>query len=87
MRKTSTHKSQSLRDTIKKEYRFDYSRAKPNRFAKEMSNSAVVVILEPDVAARFKSSEAVNAFLRSVIDALPESNRAGSRQKAESSRR
>jgi hypothetical protein len=56
-----------------KEYRFDYRRAKPNRFAEKMAEGVVVVILEPDVAAVFKSSEAVNALLRSVIAAMPES--------------
>jgi hypothetical protein len=70
----STHKKhQTLRETMRKEYRFDYRRAKPNRFAEKMSEGVVVVILEPDVAAVFKSSEAVNALLRSVIAALPES--------------
>ena len=74
MRKTSTRKKPSpLRDTMRKEYRFDYRRAKPNRFAEKMSEGVVVVVLEPDVAAVFKSSEAVNTFLRSVIAALPES--------------
>jgi hypothetical protein len=74
MRKMSTHKKhQTLRETMRKEYRFDYRRAKPNRFAEKMSEGVVVVILEPDVAAVFKSSEAVNALLRSVIAALPES--------------
>jgi hypothetical protein len=74
MSKMSTHKKhQPLRDTMRKEYRFDYRRAKPNRFAEKMSDGAVVVILEPDVAAVFKSSEAVNALLRSVIAAMPES--------------
>jgi hypothetical protein len=74
MRKISTHKKQQpLRGTMRKEYRFDYRRAKPNRFAEKMSEGVVVVILEPDVAAVFKSSEAVNAFLRSVIAAMPES--------------
>jgi hypothetical protein len=58
---------------MRKEYRFDYRRAKPNRFAEKMSEGVVVVILEPDVAAVFKSSEAVNALLRSVIAAMPES--------------
>jgi hypothetical protein len=58
---------------MRKEYRFDYRRAKPNRFAEKMSKGVVVVVLEPDVAAVFKSSEAVNALLRSVIAALPES--------------
>ena len=82
MRKTpTTHKkAHSLRDTMRKEYRFDYGRAKPNRFAKQMSKGAVAVILEPDVAARFQSSEAVNALLRSVIAALPESKQAGGTQ-------
>ena len=74
MSKMSTHKKhQPLRDTMRKEYRFDYRRAKPNRFAEKMSDGAVVVILEPDVAAVFKSSEAVNSLLRSVIAAMPES--------------
>jgi len=74
MRKMSTRKKhQPLRDTMPKEYRFDYRRAKPNRFAEKMAEGVVVVILEPDVAAVFKSSEAVNALLRSVIAAMPES--------------
>jgi len=74
MRRTSTsRKHQPLRNTMRKEYRFDYRRAKPNRFAEKMSEGVVVVILEPDVAAVFKSSEAVNALLRSVIAAMPES--------------
>ena len=74
MRKISTSKKhQTLRDTMRKEYRFDYRRAKPNRFAEKMSKGVVTVVLEPDVAAVFKSSEAVNALLRSVIAALPES--------------
>jgi hypothetical protein len=57
---------------MRKESRFDYRRAMPNRFAENMSKDAIVVVLEPDVAAVFKSSEAVNALLRSVIAALPE---------------
>jgi hypothetical protein len=66
-------KQQPLCDTMRKEYRFDYRRAKPNRFAEKMSEGVVVVVLEPDVAAVFKSSEAVNTLLRSVIAAMPES--------------
>ena len=74
MRKISTHKKhQPLRDTMRKEYRFDYRRAKPNRFAEKVGQGVVVVTLEPDVAAVFKSSEAVNTLLRSVIAAMPES--------------
>jgi hypothetical protein len=37
-----------------------------------MSGGAVAVILEPDVAEVFSSSESVNQLLRSVIAALPE---------------
>jgi hypothetical protein len=36
---------------MRKEYRFDYGRAKPNRFAGKISRDAVAVVLEPDVAA------------------------------------
>jgi hypothetical protein len=57
---------------MRKEYRLDHKRSKPNRFAEMMSPGVVAVILEPDVAAVFKSSEAVNAILRSVIAAVPE---------------
>lgn len=53
------------------EYRFDYAKARSNRFADRMKNGAVAVILDPDVAAVFGSSKAVNTFLRSVIATLP----------------
>lgn len=74
MKKTSVRKKSKIeRDSTRAQYRFDYSKAKPNRFAAKMSKCTVAVVLEPDVAAVFKSSEAVNVFLRSVISALPES--------------
>jgi hypothetical protein len=57
---------------MRKEYRLDYSRAKPNRFAEKFANDSVAVILEPDVAARFKSSKTVNAALRSLLSAMPD---------------
>ncbi len=53
------------------EYRFDYAKARPNRFADHMKNGVVVVILDPDVAAEFGSSKTVNSFLCSVIATLP----------------
>jgi hypothetical protein len=56
------------RDTLRKEYTFDYSKAKPNRFAAELKGTKTVV-LQPDVAKVFKSSEAVNDLLRSAIAA------------------
>ena len=72
MRKTSAPKKPPVsRNAMRGQYRFDYSKAKPYRFAAEMSEGVIAVVLEPDVAAVFKSSEAVNAFLRSVISAMP----------------
>jgi hypothetical protein len=64
--------SWKLQDTLRPGYRFDYAHSKPNRFAAKMSEGAVAVVLEPDVAAVFKSSRAVNTLLRSVISAMPE---------------
>jgi len=36
-----------------------------------MKGSTVAVVLDPDVASVFQTSEAVNSLLRSVILALP----------------
>ena len=49
---------------MKSEYRFDYSKARPNRFAEEYNRSKRTVILDADVAEDFPSSEAVNEALR-----------------------
>jgi hypothetical protein len=72
MRKTSVRKKlQVLPEDMRREYRFDYKKAKPNRFAAQMGAGTIAVVLDPDVAAVFKSSESVNALLRSIISALP----------------
>ncbi len=60
---------------MRREYRFDYRKARPNRFAAKMHEKTIVVVLDPDVANVFDSSESVNAFLRSVISALPHPRR------------
>jgi len=59
-------------DELRPHYDFDYSKAKPNRFASRFSEGAVAVVLEPDVANVFRSSDAVNNFLRSAISAMPD---------------
>ena len=46
------------------EYRFDYSKARPNRFAKKYHEMKRTVILDEDVAEDFPNSEAVNEALR-----------------------
>ena len=73
MKKTSATKPRKAKhDTMRPEYHFDYRKAKPNRFAARMSGGAVTVVLDPDVAAVFHSSDAVNSLLRSIISAMPE---------------
>lgn len=54
------------------EYRFDYRKAKPNRFAKRMKTGPLIVLVEPDIAKVFTTSEQVNNALRALISAMPE---------------
>ncbi|CAN5331241.1 hypothetical protein BH10ACI1_BH10ACI1_34040 [soil metagenome] len=49
---------------MKSEYRFDYSKARPNRFAEDYQQMQRTVVLDIDVAEDFPSSEAVNEALR-----------------------
>jgi hypothetical protein len=55
-----------------KEYRFDYSKAKPNRFANRMKDAPLVAVIDPDVAKVFTTAEDVNKALRALISAMPE---------------
>jgi hypothetical protein len=57
-------------DEMREHYNFDYSKAKPNRFVNRFSDQSVVVVLDPDVAAVFTTSEAANQALRGLITAL-----------------
>ena len=76
MRNSSTNKKpRPPADEMRNEYRFDYKKSKPNRFAARMKTGTVAVVLDPDVAEVFKSSESVNAFLRSAIAAMPSGSR------------
>jgi hypothetical protein len=70
MKKTLSGK-RSKPDEMRQEYRFDYRKSRPNRFASQMKRGTVAVVLDPDVASVFRSSESVNFLLRSVIKALP----------------
>jgi len=73
MKKTSAAKSRGSRAAkdMRGEYRFDYSRAQPNRFARRAQQKSVVVLLAPDVAKVFKTGESVNDALRAILKALP----------------
>jgi len=76
MKKTSIRKRERRdKDELLPEYRFERSKLKPNRFAARMPAETIAVVLEPDVAAVFKSAKRVNAILRSVILAGPKPKR------------
>jgi hypothetical protein len=75
MKKTSPSKPKKKEpDAMKPEYRFDYSAAKPNRFAGRIQKGSVAVILDPDVAQLFKDAESVNAVLRALMSTMPARN-------------
>ena len=59
-------------EAMAKEYRFDYTKAKPNRFADRMKDSPLVAVIDPDVAKVFTTAEQVNKALRALISAIPE---------------
>lgn len=73
MKKTRAEPAGDGGDDLASEYRFDYSKAKPNRFAGKKAAGSRMVLLEPDVAAVFTSPEAVNAILRALIENMPNS--------------
>ncbi len=79
MKNTPRSERSGAEDT-RAEYRFDYAKAGPNRFAAEMDKSTVTVVLDPDVASIFQTSESVNSLLRSVIAALPKDAEERSKQ-------
>jgi len=70
MKKTSRAR-RIRREEMRREHQFDYRKSRPNRFAPLMKGGTVAVVLDPDVASVFRSPEAVNSLLRSVINALP----------------
>ncbi len=70
MKKTPAIKPRKAAE-MSAEYKFDYKKAKSNRFAGRMKDSPLVVIVDPDVAKVFTSAEQVNKALRAIISAMP----------------
>lgn len=68
--KSPTPKSRKAEE-IASEYRFDYEKAKPNRFANRKKDAPLVAVIDPDVAKAFKTTEDVNNALRALISAMP----------------
>jgi hypothetical protein len=62
------------------EYDFDYSKAKPNRFAGRIAKDQTVVLLDPELSKVFPDSESVNTALRAIIAAVPKKARREARK-------
>ena len=58
-------------DDLRPEYRLDYRKAKPNRFAGLAEERRTVVVLDPDVSEVFSTPDSVNTVLRALVEALP----------------
>jgi len=71
--KTTSRPNQktSRSDGLQPEYRFDYSKAKPNRFANRVHPGSIAVLLDPDVAKVFQNAESVNTVLRALLSTMP----------------
>lgn len=72
--KTTSKTQPALRERsgeLRPEYKFDYAKARPNRFAGRGSSKSVVVLLDPDVAKVFRSADSVNSALRAILAAVP----------------
>jgi hypothetical protein len=72
MKKTRTAKKpRKNNDEMLREYRLDYSKVRPNRFAARLKPGSRVVVIEPDVAEGFATPESVNTVLRALIETMP----------------
>jgi len=69
--------SKAHEDELRPEYHFDYSKSRPNRFARAGVQEVTTVVLDEDVASVFRTSEAVNTALRALLAALPIGRRSG----------
>jgi hypothetical protein len=70
----SSDHTQNSDDELLAEYRFDYQKAKPNRFAvRSEMQKLTVVVLDQDVAQVFTTPESVNKVLRALIESMPQS--------------
>ena len=58
----------SNKDELLPEYKFDYGKAKPNRFA---TAERTVVVLDEELSKVFKTPESVSKALRALLEALP----------------
>jgi hypothetical protein len=74
-KKLASKTGKSVSKDIEPEYNFDYSKARPNRFATAATKNQIAVVLEPDIARVFNTSESVNRVLRALIESMPKTKR------------
>ena len=58
-------------DDLRPEYRFDYRKAKTNRFAEEAVKGGFVVVVDADIAEVFQTPESIKDVLRALIANMP----------------
>lgn len=68
-----TTNNNSIEIEMQDEYQFDYSKAKPNRFAKKLNNDHILVTIDNDLSLIFNDENKVNKALRNYLT-LIESN-------------
>jgi hypothetical protein len=69
----------SRSNRLQPEYRFDYTKAQPNRFANRVRPGSIAILLDPDVARVFQNAESVNTVLRALLSAMPARRTRGKR--------
>jgi hypothetical protein len=65
MKKASNRKPRAVREEMLPEY--DFSKGVRGKYAARFAEGTNLILLAPDVAAEFPSSDAVNRALRAVI--------------------
>lgn len=75
MKKTRAARKQEPAQEMRREYRLDYSKSEPNRFAGRAGEGRTVVVLDPDIAEVFTTPESVNDVLRALIATMPRGQR------------
>ena len=72
MKKTRIARSvRNASDDMRSEYRFDYRKARRNRFAGRIDKNRVVVLLDRDISKIFTTPESVKNVLRALIATMP----------------
>ena len=67
--KKRNHKNE-MEDDLRPHYDVDYSKSRPNPYAKILKEQTIVV-LDKEVSKIFRTPEQVNHALHALIDAMP----------------